>query len=237
MLALIPARGGSKGLPGKNIRPLAGKPLIAHTVQAALEAESVTRVICSTDSPEIAEVAARYGAEVPFLRPAELAQDDSLAIDNYIYTVDRLNAEGAEVEEYVVLLPTAPLRTGADIDAAAKIFHDRKADAVISFYQPAHPVQWFRYIDDDGVLRSFLPEGDRLANRQDEKESYLPNGAIYIFRHSVLKGTRKYYTDRTYPYLMPAGRSVDIDGIDDFEYAEFLLGSGSRNSSGVSGGS
>jgi N-acylneuraminate cytidylyltransferase/CMP-N,N'-diacetyllegionaminic acid synthase len=223
VLAIIPARSGSKGLPGKNIRPLAGKPLIVHTIAAALGASAITRTVCSTDSPEIATVAQKAGAEIPFLRPAELAQDNSLAIDNYIYTVDRLNAEGASIDEYCVLLPTAPLRSAADIDEAARIFRDRQADSVISYYPAPHPVQWYRYLDDAGVLRSFFDDGSRLANRQDERASYLPNGAIYIFRHAILKATRQYYTDRTYPYLMPANRSVDIDTLDDFDHAEFLL--------------
>jgi CMP-N,N'-diacetyllegionaminic acid synthase len=223
MLALIPARGGSKGLPGKNIRTLAGKPLIAHTIEAALGAKSISRVVCSTDSEEIATVAKTSGAEIPFMRPKELAQDNSLGIDNYIYTVDRLIAEGSTIDEYCVLLPTAPLRDAADIDRAASIFYERRADSVISYYAAPHPVQWYRYIDDEGVLRSFFDDGARLANRQDEHASYLPNGAIYVFRHQLLKETRQYYTDRTFPYLMPANRSVDIDSLEDFEYAEYLL--------------
>jgi len=224
MLAIIPARGGSKGLPGKNIRQLAGKPLIVYSIEAALASNAITRVICSTDSEEIASVARAAGADVPFLRPAELAQDDSLAIDNYIYTIDRLIAEGMTVDEYCVLLPTAPLRNSVDIDNAVQVFDNNQADSVISFYPSPHPVQWHHVIDDQGVLRKFFPEQDgRLANRQDEVVTYLPNGAIYIFRHSILKKTRQYYTDRTYPYLMTANRSIDIDVIDDFEYAEFLL--------------
>lgn len=223
MLAIVPARGGSKGLPGKNIRPLAGKPLIAYTIEAARTARSITRVICSTDSPEIARVAQELGAEVPFMRPSDLAQDDSLAIDNYIYTVDRLNAGSAGIEEYCVLLPTAPLRNAADIDDAATVFYARNADSVISYYPAPHPVQWHRYLDAEGVLRSFFPESDTLSNRQQERTAYLPNGAIYIFRHSVLKRTRRYYTDHTYPYLMPGSRSVDIDTLEDFNYAEYLL--------------
>jgi CMP-N,N'-diacetyllegionaminic acid synthase len=223
MLAIIPARGGSKGLPGKNIRPLAGKPLIAYSIEAALAAKSITRVICSTDSEEIAAVARAAGAEVPFLRPEELAQDNSLAIDNYIYTVGRLINEGMAVEEYCVLLPTAPLRNAADIDGAAEVFYRNQADSVISFYPAPHPVQWHHFIDENGVLRKVIDDADRLSNRQDVKAAYLPNGAIYIFRHSVLKSRRLYYTDKTYPYLMPANRSVDIDVLDDFEFAEFLL--------------
>lgn len=224
MLAIIPARGGSKGLPGKNIRNLNGKPLIAHTVEAALGSKEVGRVVLSTDSEEIAAISKRYGAEVPFMRPAYLAQDDSLAIDNYIYTVDRLATEsGNKIEEMVVLLPTAPLRNSDDIDSAIKLFREKNADSVISFYPAPHPVQWHHFIDDKGVLRPFIHQDNKLSNRQKVKEAYLPNGAIYVFKYRILKEQRAYYTDRTYPYIMPAKRSVDIDTIDDFNLAEFLM--------------
>ncbi len=224
MLALIPARGGSKGLPGKNIRPLLGKPLIAYSIEAALKAASVSRVIVSTDSDEIAEIARQYGAEVPFLRPAELATDAAEALDNYVYTINRLSAEGkAPIEEFIVLLPTAPLRLAADIDAAVALFAAKQADFVISYFEAPHPVQWYRFIDDDGVIRAVMPEGDNLANRQNERVSYLPNGAIYVFKLDLLIKQRTYYSDKTFPYIMPPDRSVDIDNLFDFELAEFLL--------------
>jgi CMP-N,N'-diacetyllegionaminic acid synthase len=224
VLAIIPARGGSKGLPGKNIRPLNGKPLISYSIEAALKASSITRVICSTDSLEIADVAKLAGADIPFLRPPELAEDNSLAIDNYIYTVDRLNSLGMQIEEYCVLLPTAPLRIADDIDAAAKIFYGLNADSVISYYPAPHPIQWHKYINEFGALQSFFDKSEqKLANRQEERQSYLPNGAIYIFRHSLIKSTRQYYSSKTFPYLMPISRSVDIDTIDDFKFAEYLI--------------
>jgi CMP-N,N'-diacetyllegionaminic acid synthase len=224
MLALIPARGGSKGLPGKNIRPLLGKPLIAYSIQAALKAASVSRIIVSTDAEDIAEVARKYGAEVPFLRPAELANDTALALDNYVYTLNRVSSEsGAKIEELIVLLPTAPLRDAADIDAAIALFRSKQADSVISYFEAPHPVQWYRFIDDAGVIRPVFPEGGRLANRQKEPLAYLPNGAIYIFKSDLLIKHQTYYSDRTFPYIMPAERSVDIDNLFDFELAEFLL--------------
>jgi CMP-N,N'-diacetyllegionaminic acid synthase len=224
MLALIPARGGSKGLPGKNIRPLLGKPLMAYSIEAALKAASVSRVIVSTDTEDIAEVARACGAEVPFLRPAELATDTALALDNYVYTLNRLSSEGgAKIEELIVLLPTTPLRNAADIDAAIALFRSKQADSVISYFEAPHPVQWYRFIDDAGVIRSVFPEGDRLANRQKERIAYLPNGAIYIFKSDLLIKQQTYYSDRTFPYIMPAERSVDIDNLFDFELAEFLL--------------
>ena len=223
MIALIPARGGSKGLPNKNIRPLCGKPLIAHSIEVALRAKSISEVIVSTDSAEIAEVSKKFGAKVPFLRPSELAQDNSLAIDNYIYTIERLRKDGAKMEEILVLLPTAPLRLAEDIDNAVKIFKEKNADSVISYYKAPHPLQWYKYFDASGVVRSFLPEGNRLANRQEEKDAYLPNGSIYIFKAELLIEKKSYFSERTFPYIMPASRSVDIDTIDDFEYAEFLM--------------
>ncbi len=223
MIALVPARGGSKGLPGKNIRNLRGKPLIAYSIEAALGAKGVRRVIVSTDDPEIAEVSKKFGAEVPFMRPSELAQDQSLAIDNYIYTIQQLQRNGDPVDQLMVLLPTAPLRTSADIEGAMEIFKKRGADSVISYYKAPHPVQWYKYFDSQGVVRSYFPEGDRLGNRQDEREAYLPNGAIYIFHSSLLLETKSYFSEKTFPYVMPIQRSVDIDTLEDFEYAEFLM--------------
>jgi CMP-N,N'-diacetyllegionaminic acid synthase len=226
MLAIIPARGGSKGLPGKNTRMLLGKPLIAYTIEAALNAKHISRVIVSTDDANIAEVARSAGAEIPFLRPTELAQDKSLAIDTYLYTVDQLTTAEKPIQDLVVLLPTAPLRNFRDIDEAIELFREKKADSVVSYYKAEHPLQWYKFIEDEGTLKSVFPEGDRLANRQDEKPAYLPNGAIYVFNYSMLKNKRVYYTDKSYPYLMPAGRSVDIDTLEDFEYAEFLIKKG-----------
>ena len=226
MLAIIPARGGSKGLPGKNIKDLCGKPLIAYTIEAALKSKKITQVVLSTDDEEIAEACKKYGIEIPFLRPKELAGDDSLIVDTYIYTVDRINKEqNKNYDSVVALLPTCPLRTAKDIDEAIELYENKQADSIISFYEAPHPVQWYKTVDENGVLRSILPEGDRLANRQEEQKSYLPNGAIYVFSMDLLRD-KKYYSDKTYPYIMPANRSIDIDSAFDFEMAEFLLAKG-----------
>lgn len=223
MLAIIPARGGSKGLPGKNIRELNGKPLIAHTIEAALKSKKITKIIISTDDEEIAKVCRKY-VDIPFMRPVELAQDDSLIIDTYIYTVEKTNEMfGTNYDSVIALLPTCPFRTAEDIDKAIKIFEEKKADSVISFYKSEHPMQWYRKIDKDGVLRAVLPEGNRLANRQEEEKTYLPNGAVYVFNIANTLKKNIYYTDKTYPYLMPIERSVDIDYLSDFQYAQFLM--------------
>ena len=133
MIAIIPARGGSKGIPNKNIKQLSGKPLIAYTIEAAKNAKSLKKIILSTDDQEIAKIARNYGVEVPFMRPKELATDDALAIDNYIYTIERLNSKLREpYESFVVLQPTSPLRTALDIDNAVRIFRENNADSVVS---------------------------------------------------------------------------------------------------------
>ena len=222
MLAIIPARGGSKGLPGKNIKDLNGKPLIVYTIEAALKSKKITKIIISTDDKEIADICKEY-VDIPFMRPKELAQDNSLIVDTYIYTVDKVNEIfNTNYDSVIALLPTCPFRTAQDIDNAVDIFNEKKADSVISFYEAPHPVQWYRTIDKDGVLRAIMPEGDRLANRQEEEKSYLPNGAIYVFKMDMLR-ENKYYTDKTYPYIMPAEKSIDIDNMFDFEMAEFMM--------------
>jgi len=221
MIALIPARGGSKGLPGKNIRPLNGKPLIAYAIEAALKATHIDRVIISTDDEEIARVAVEYGAELPFMRPAELASDTAMAVDNYIYTIDRLEKEGGKpIEAFVVLQPTSPLRIAEDIDGAVELFLKKEADSVISYTKEAHPVVWHKYLDTEGRFVDIFDAN--IKNRQENRVSYYPNGAVYVFRTSMIR-ERQYYTDRSYAYIMPRTRSVDIDFIEDFEYAEFLL--------------
>ena len=224
MLALILARGGSKGLPGKNIKKLNGKPLIEYTIEAAIESKKITKIVISTDSYEIADVCRKYTeVEIPFMRPKELASDSALSVDAYIYTIDRLNQEfGAQYNSFVTLNVTSPFRDGDDIDNAIHIFNEKNADSVISFYEAPHPVQWYKYIDDFGVLRPVLHAEHKLANRQNERISYLPNGSIYVFNIDVIRN-RKYYTDKTYPYLMPVEKSVDIDSPLDFEIAECIL--------------
>ena len=220
MLAIIPARGGSKGLPGKNLRLLTGKPLISHTIESALNSSDITRVIVSTDDYEIADVARKYGTEVPFMRPSDLATDDSLAIDTYKYTIDKLiKDEGVDIVDYMVLLPTSPLRDASDISNAAKLFREKNADSVISVTKEDKPISWFKSLNSEGRI---LENNITLKNRQDEDDYYCPNGSIYIFRKELID-EGKYYSEKTYAYVMPKYRSVDIDTQFDFDYAEFLL--------------
>ncbi len=224
MVALIPARGGSKGIPGKNINLMHGRPLIAHTIEAARAARKVHRVVVSTDSEEIAAAAMAAGAEVPFMRPAELAQDGSLAIDAYLDAVARLQAAGEKLADFCVLQPTSPLRLSLDIDEAITQFEKRSADSVISVCEAPHPLAWFRRIDKDGVLRVHETGKQKPGNRQDEETMYVPNGAIFVLRTDFIKRREGYYSDATFAYVMPADRSVDIDVPFDWRIAELLLG-------------
>ena len=224
MIAIIPARKGSKGLPGKNIKDLIGKPMIAYSIEEALKSKHITEVVISTDCKEIEEVAVKYGAKSPFLRPEHLATDNAKAIDNYIYVIDRINKEfGYDVKDFVVLQPTSPLRKVEDIDGSIELFKGKNADSVISYTEEHHPIEWHKYITDEGKFENIFEE--RLINRQEIKKSYFPNGAVFVFDYEFIK-QGKYFSDNSYAYIMPRFRSVDVDTIEDFKYIEFLMKGG-----------
>ena len=223
MLAIIPARGGSKGLPRKNIKLLNGLPLICHSIKAAFDSKLVDRVIVSTEDKEIASISKDFGAEVPFMRPDNLASDKSMVMDTYLNVVDLISQQNSKpVESFVALLPTVPLRTSEDIDEAIKIFNDKKADSVISVVEASIPIHWYRRITNDGKLKNYLPEFDAVKNRQELTKTYIPNGAVYVFKTEILRSTRQYYNEKTYPYIMPKERSADIDDKFDFEWVMYL---------------
>ena len=230
MIAIIPARGGSKGLPGKNIKKMNNKPLIWYTINAAKKSKFVDKIIVSTDDEKIAKIAKVYKAEIPFMRPKELARDDSLAIDNYIYTIDRLNKEFKyNIVEFIILQPTSPLRTSLDIDNAIQIFMEKEANSVISVSETIHSPLWSKRIDEKGILRNYFDVRIGNKNRQEIEKAYMPNGAIFVFKFSLLKEKYSYYSDKTYPYIMPLERSIDIDSKLDFKFAEYLMKKNARN--------
>jgi CMP-N,N'-diacetyllegionaminic acid synthase len=227
MIVVVPARGGSKGLTRKNVLPLAGVPLIQHTLKTALSARHVTRVIVSTDDDEITAVVKRIdGVEVPFRRPAELASDTSSAVDVYLHAADWLEAtEGRPVGALCALLPTSPLRLSADIDAAIECFIRNQAEVVLSVQQ-GKPLAWHQQMDPDSRLTALgnLSPQEAIANRQAHGPApVVLNGSIYVLDLVALRRTRTYFGPKTYGYLMPPERSVDIDGPDDFRLAEALL--------------
>lgn len=220
MLAIIPARGSSKGLPGKNIKMLNGKPLIAYTIEAALAAKSISRVIVSTDSEKIAAAAISYGAECPFLRPDHLADDTATSNDVFLHAIEKVKMdEKIEISEFMVLQPTSPLRDYEDIDNAVKLFKEKKADAIISYCKEYHPIRWHKYLDGEGRLVDIFGEVGKI--RQEERSSYFPNGAIYIYTTDYLRSGK----GNSFAFLMPRTKSIDIDTLEDFRYCEFLMSS------------
>jgi len=223
-VGIVPARGGSKGIPGKNLKPVAGKPLIAWTIETALAATMLDRVIVSTDSPEIADLARRYGAETPFMRPAELAQDDTSGVAPVLHAVHWLaENEGYHADLIMVLQPTSPLRIPADIDRAIELACEKKADAVVSVAPvEAHPY-WMKQRDRDGRITDFMNPDQPIERRQDLPELYALNGAIYLVRRDVLMEQETFYTDNTFSLVMPVERSLDVDNPWDLYLADLIL--------------
>ncbi len=225
MIAIIPARGGSKGLPGKNIKELNGLPLIAYTVQAAKTA-GIGPVYVTTDDEAIAQVAQRYGAQVPFLRPGYLASDTASAIDVYLHAVEFLSEKGGcPIEKFMVLLPTTPFRGAGHIQEAYQLFVEEQADTLVSVTKADTPPSWYLYQDKNSRIHSCgfgLADGF-VSNRQMDGGYYIPNGAVYILDYQLLKQGRTYYSDNTIAYVMGRRDSVDIDTADDFDYAEYLM--------------
>jgi len=223
-LGLIPARGGSKRLPRKNILPLRGRPLIAWTIEAALGCRQLDRVIVSTDDPEIADIARAHGAEVPFLRPAELASDTASSRDVLLHALHTLTEQGEHYDYLVELQPTSPLRDAGDIAGAIKLLLKKNADAIVSVCPTDHPPEWSNTLPADGSLRHFFRPGIRGRRSQDLPPSYRLNGAISIFNcERLLRTGDTAMDDKAYAYIMPRERSIDIDTALDFHLAEAIL--------------
>ena len=226
VIAVIPARAGSKGIRNKNIALVAGRPLIAYTIEAARAARTVERVLVSTDAPAIAEVARAEGAEVPFLRPAALSGDAVPGVDVVLHALNWLaEEEGTPLPEGVVYLqPTSPLRTAEDIDAAIDLLDRKKAEAVVSVCPvDCHPY-WTKKVLPDGRLAAFLEVEQYLhLPRQALPPAYGLNGALYAARCDFLLANRSFYGERTYAYVMPPERSLDVDTPRDLHLAGLVL--------------
>lgn len=227
-VGLITARGGSKGIPQKNIIDLAGKPLIAWTIQAALQSRFLDRLIISTDDEEIANVSRTFGAEVPFLRPSELAEDNSSHLDVVIHAVEWLQEHENYYPDYVsILQPTSPLRTTEDIDAVIQLAIKQNAEGVISVCETHHHPYLMTRIAPDGTLVEFLtgsPEsGTSSIRRQELPPVYFINGAIYLVMRKILLEKRTLQPERTFAYIMPNERSLQIDEPKDLFLVDLLL--------------
>jgi CMP-N-acetylneuraminic acid synthetase len=219
VLAIITARGGSKGLPRKNVLPLAGKPLIGWSIAGALASDAVGRVVVSTDDPEIAEVARAEGAEVPFLRPAELATDTASSLDVLRHAL----TECPGLDHFVLLQPTSPLRQAKDIDAVWQKLQATGAASCVSVCETSES-PWLMYLQaEDGRLSRLLPEPAKGLRRQDLPATYRLNGAIYLARREWFLAHGRLIDAGTVAYVMPPERSIDIDTRADFDAAEGLL--------------
>lgn len=224
VLAIVPARGGSKGVRGKNLRPLLGKPLIVHTLEAALASRSIDHLVVSTDDPEIASVATECGVDVPFLRSAELASDDATQLDVVLHALRGVEqARQTRYDVVLLLQPTAPLRVTADIDGALDQLAASGADSVISLCQVESGHPYYMYTLDGDHPEPLLGVPMRPTRRQAFPRVYLRNGAIYAVRRDVLVEQLSFYGQDLRAFVMPFERSVNIDSELDFALAEFLL--------------
>ncbi|MDR9380893.1 MAG: acylneuraminate cytidylyltransferase family protein [Natronomonas sp.] len=227
VLAVIPARGGSKRIPNKNVNPVGGQPLIARTIEQAAAAKTIDRAIVSTEDPEIRAVAEEHGGDVPFTRPAELATDDATNPPVVEHALEWFEDRGETPSIVVMLQTTSPLRTTADIDSAVRKLRDRPdASSLVSVCRFDTPPYWALEVEDDLLHPHFEKDvlwADEVVRSQDLPPFYHPNGALFAARVGPFKRALNFYTDSTLCYEMPPERSIDIDTPFDLELVRCLL--------------
>ena len=220
VLGLVPARGGSKGVPDKNIRPLAGRTLVEYAALAARESGVVDRMILSTDSDAIAEAGRRAGLEVPFIRPVALAADDTPMLSVVHHALRALDEGGWVPDAIVLLQPTSPLRRPEHIRDAVALLRDTGADSVVTVVElPRHLSPDYVMRIEDGRLYNFLPEGAGVTRRQDARRAYSRDGTVYAFRAATLERFGNIYGDDCRPLVVDAQDSLSIDTVADWEAA------------------
>ena len=221
ILAIIPARGGSKRLPHKNILKLKDKPLIAWSIESAKNSKYIDKLILSSDDEEIINVAKKFGCEVPFVRPKELAQDETRSIDVVLHTLKTLE----ENYDYVILLqPTSPLRTTKDIDKAIEFYFEKEATSVIGVCEMEHSPLWANTLDETMSMENFLDNKYNNSRSQDLPTFYRINGAFYMSKvDSILKNETFFIKENIFAFLMSQEHSIDIDTKLDFIVAEAIL--------------
>jgi len=221
-LCIIPARGGSKGIPNKNIIDLNGYPLIHYSINTAKLSNIFDRIIVSTDSEEIAEVAKREGAEVPFLRPSFLSTDDSKIEDTISYILNTIEREDKKYDYVCLMQPTSPLLESIDIVNATNMLFDRKAEIIVSVGNTPINIEWTTTLSEDLSLNNF---SNKVCgtNRQSFDKKYFLNGAIYLGEWDIFYNKKDYYSQKSCAYIMPYERSIDIDTYTDLKLASFFL--------------
>ena len=225
VLGIVPARGGSKGIPRKNVRLLGGRPLLAHTADAALAAHRLSRVVLTTDDEEIAEVGRSCGLEVPFLRPAELAQDDTPTLPVLQHVVAELERAGDRFDAICLLQPTSPLRRAGDIDGCIELLETEGLDSVVSVLPVPHEhnPHWVYFRDAEGLLRLSTGEEQPIPRRQELPPAFHRDGAVYVVRRDVLMNGNSLYGKKLGGYLTDPARNVNLDTPADWDRAEQLL--------------
>lgn len=223
ILALIPARQGSKRIPNKNTLELCGKPLLAWTILSAINSDLITDVIVSTDSDTIKSISEKFGAKVPFLRPKYLASDTASTDAVILHAIEQLGLEDSDI--IIILQPTSPLRNSKDIDAALNLLIKEDLMGVVSVCECQHSPLWSNTLREDHLMDDFIDQ-DILSKRSQELPIYYRlNGAIYAYRVSYFaKHKKRVYSNKVKAYIMPFERSIDIDYPIDFSLAEFLIG-------------
>ena len=218
-LAIIPARGGSKRLPRKNILDLCGKPLISWSIEAALKSKYISKVVVSSDDEEILNISSNFGADI-IKRPYELANDTATTFDAIKHTIDNL-----EEYEYVVLLqPTSPLRNEKHIDEAIELLEEKQADAIVSVCEMDHSPLWSNTLPKDGNMNNFLRDEVLNKRSQDLEKYYRVNGAIYICKTDKLLENKSFFLkDNIFAYIMDRKSSIDIDEEIDFLFAQRVI--------------
>lgn len=222
MIAIIPARSGSKGLKDKNIKKLCGKPLMAWTIEAAYESNCFDEVMVSTDSEYYAKIAKTYGAKVPFLRSEEMSSDVASTWDTVREVVNKYRELGKEFDSICLLQPTSPLRGGNDIVEGVKLFQEKKANSVIGVCKLEHAISVCNTLTDDFSMNGFF-DSNKSGRRQDMEVYYRINGALYIQKINELMNHSNLYGEKSYAYIMDKVSSIDIDDEIDFIQAEALM--------------
>ncbi|WP_027400286.1 acylneuraminate cytidylyltransferase family protein [Anaerovorax odorimutans] len=222
-IAIIPARAGSKGLPGKNIKSLCGKPLIDYTIEAAVKSKVFNKVVVSTDGEDIADISRKCGAEVPFLRPEKISQDDTKSIDVVEHCIDYYKDRGEVFDSVCLLQPTSPLRDYNNIKDAYSLFIEKKAISLISVCECEFSPLLCTTIDDNLQIGKIKALDYKNARRQNLPKYYRINGAIYLLNTEILLQTKEFIMKDSLAFIMNNENSIDIDNINDFLYAEFLI--------------
>lgn len=229
VVCVIPARGGSKGVPRKNIKQLAGKPLIAYTIEQALQSQYIDRIIVSTEDNEIAEISKHYGAEVPFIRPVALSGDQVATVDVLLHTIKWLEEEEKyDFDIFVLLHTTTPLRAVKDIDSCIEMLKDTKADNIFSVTE-SHRNPYFNMVEITPNGKVQLSKKGSFSSRQSAPKVYDMNASIYVWWKDILKREGKIFLNGSQVYVMSKERSIDIDDNIDFKIAEIMMVEQNKN--------